>query len=199
MRGIWEGFQDSRMSHKSSFKERQLWTEMQQSECGKSLHKSEQLDILEVYAFPNSMLTTVAQEHGLRARRFTYEDGDLSTSTGRGALFHIIKTQRPKHIWLAPECGPWCAWNRFNSMRSLSSYEQVMHQQRLAKEHLVLCNVVAQIQHDEGRHTHLESPKTSGVWKQQEIQPFLKRSIPAQLDQCAFGLRHPSENTNHLS
>ena len=72
MRGIWEGFQDSRMSHKSSFKERQLWTEMQQSECGKSFHKSEQLDILEVYAFPNSMLTTVAQEHGLRARRFTY-------------------------------------------------------------------------------------------------------------------------------
>ena len=114
MRGIWEGFQDSRMSHKSSFKERQLWTEMQQPECGKSFHKSEQLDILEVYAFPNSMLNTVAQEHGLRARRFTYEDGDLSTSTGRRALFHIIKTQRPKHIWLAPECGPWCAWNRFN-------------------------------------------------------------------------------------
>ena len=194
MRGFWEGFQDSRMSYKSNFKERQMWTERQQPEYGKSMTKFEQLDILEVYAFPNSMLTTVAQEHGLRARRFTYEDGDLSTPTGRKALFHIINTQKPKHIWLAPECGPWCAWNRFNSMRSLSSYQQIMNQQRLAKEHLVLCNVVAQIQHDEGRHTHLESPKTSGVWKQQEIQPFLKRSIPAQLDQCAFGLRHPSEN-----
>ena len=78
-------------------------------------------------------------------------------------------------------------------MRSLACHEQVMKQQR-AQEHLVLRNVIAEIQHDDGRHTHLESPKTSGVWKQQAIQPFLKRSIPAQSDQCAFGLRHPSEH-----
>jgi hypothetical protein len=38
-------------------------------------YKTEQLDILEVYAFRNSMLATVAQERGLRARRFTYEEG----------------------------------------------------------------------------------------------------------------------------
>eukprot|EP00435_Cladocopium_sp_Y103_P013215 s1548_g3.t1 len=41
-----------------------------------------QLDILEVYASPTSMITTIAQQQGLSARRFTYEDGDLSTSTG---------------------------------------------------------------------------------------------------------------------
>ena len=104
------------------------------------------------------MLATVAQERGLRARRFTYEEGDLSTPTGRRALLHIIKTQRPKLIRLALECGPWSAWNRFNSMRSLACHEQVMKQQR-AKEHLVLCNVIAEIQHDDGRHAHLESPK----------------------------------------
>ena len=41
-------------------------------------------------------------------------------------------------------------------MRSLACHEQVMKQQR-AQEHLVLRNVIAEIQHDDGRHTHLES------------------------------------------
>ena len=50
--------------------------------------------------------------------------------------------------------------------------------------------------HEAGRHTHthLESPRTSSLWVQPEIAPFLQRSVPAFLDQCACGLRHPSEH-----
>jgi hypothetical protein len=38
-------------------------------------NKCKQIDILEVYAYPNSQLTEVANASGLRAKRFTLEDG----------------------------------------------------------------------------------------------------------------------------
>ena len=46
----------------------------------KGHNKCSKLDLLEVYAYPQSNLTEVAQQCGLKAERFTIEDGDLSTS-----------------------------------------------------------------------------------------------------------------------
>ena len=71
----------------------------------------QQLDVLEVYAYEDSKITQVAQACGLKARRFTKEDGDLSTAEGRSNLLMTVMLSRPKHLWLAPECAPWCAWN----------------------------------------------------------------------------------------
>ena len=50
----------------------------------------QQLDLLEVYAYPNSQLTEVAQACGLKAKRFTLEDGDLRTSEGRTNLLLTV-------------------------------------------------------------------------------------------------------------
>ena len=88
-------------------------------------NKSSQLDILEVCAYPNSKLTDVARQCGLKAERFTIEDGDLTTTHGRSCLLATILLRRPKHAWLSPECRPWCAWNRFNAQRSLRSFEKI--------------------------------------------------------------------------
>ena len=151
----------------------------------------QQLDLLEVYAYPNSQLTEVAIASGLRAKRFTQEDGDLSTSEGRTNLLMQIMLHKPKHVWLAPECGPWCAWNRFNSMRSPSGFQRVMHEQQMAVTHLKLCNLISKLQVSEGRHVHLENPWTSGVWTQKTLSDLLQSSVAAQLDQCMFGLKHP--------
>ena len=150
-----------------------------------------QLDLLEVYASPNSMLTTVAQQCGLRARRFTMSDGDLSTPEGRRTLLNMIQRYRPKHVWMSLECKPWCAWNRFNAGRSVQLYSHVMEQQRASRQHVILCKVISKIQHDAGRHTHMENPRTSGVWELQELRTFIRRSVPASVDQCMFGLKHP--------
>ena len=87
-------------------------------------NKCKQLDLLEVYAYPKSQLTEVAQASGLHARRFTMEDGDLSTKAGQSELLSWIVLYRPKHVWLSPECGPWCAWSRFNSQRSPSKLSE---------------------------------------------------------------------------
>ena len=63
--------------------------------------------LLEVYANPNSPPTEAVQQMGHRALRFTKQDGDLSTFSGRHKLWSWIEMYQPEHVWLAPECGPW--------------------------------------------------------------------------------------------
>jgi hypothetical protein len=154
-------------------------------------NKCKQLDLLEVYAYPKSQLTEIAQASGLHARRFTMENGDLSTKAGQLELLSWIVLYRPKHVWLSPECGPWCAWSRFNSQRSLQSFQNVQDQRKAARVHLKFCQLLAKIQISEGRHVHMENPWTSELWNQDEICEFVQASIAACLDQCMFGLRHP--------
>ena len=151
----------------------------------------QQLDVLEVYAYEDSRLTQVAQACGLKARRFTKEDGDLSTAEGRSNLLMTVMLCKPKHLWLAPECAPWCAWNRFNAARSASGFQRVTHVQEESRVHLKLCNLLFKIQQSNGCHTHLENPWTSDMWNQKELRELLQGSLTAQLDQCMFGLRHP--------
>ena len=88
----------------------------------KGNNKCQQLDLLEVYAYPNSQLTEVAQACGLKAKRFTFEDGDLQTSEGRTNLLFTLLLHQPKHVWLSPECRPWSPWNRFNASRSIQCF-----------------------------------------------------------------------------
>ena len=90
-------------------------------------HKAfgKQVDLLEVYAQPNSRLSEEVIRQGGRAERFTIEHGDLSTFEGQMQLLRMIFRLRPKNIWVAPECHPWCAWNRFNASRSIKGYEKI--------------------------------------------------------------------------
>ena len=157
----------------------------------KGNNKCSKLDLLEIYAYPKSNLTEVAQQCGLKAERFTIEDGDVSTSEGRHNLSLTIILRKPSHVWLSPECKPWCAWNRFNAQRSIQSFEQISRDRQASKVHLKLCNLVYKLQYADGRHTHLESPWSAETWNQQEIQEFLQGSLAAKMDQCMMGLKNP--------
>ena len=152
------------------------------------------LDLLEVYAYPNSRLTEIALENNMRARRFSKEDGDLSTHEGRVQLIALILREQPKDVWMSPECGPWCAWNRFNEQRSITSMNKIQTSQQEARVHLFLCNLVCKIQRSLQSHFHMENPLTSSAWKQPELQDVMQMTLSIQLDQCMFGLRHPESN-----
>ena len=149
------------------------------------------LDVLEIYAYPNSQLTSVAQSSGLHAERFTFEDGDLSTVAGRVKLLTTVLLKQPRHVWLAPDCGPWSPWSRFNALRSVQGFHRVDQAQLASLVHLKLCNLICKIQLSAGRHAHIENPWTSGIWRRRELEDFLTASLPARLDQCMFRLRHP--------
>lgn len=154
-------------------------------------NRGPQLDLLEVYAYDTSQLTAIAIANGLHARRFTADDGDLGTRAGKIKLLRMIAIYRPKHIWLAPECSPWCAWNRFNALRSLRGNRSVHMSRNESRNHLKLCSMIARIQVEAGRHVHMENPWGADSWKQPEMQDLLSVTRPAQVDQCQFGLKHP--------
>ena len=195
--GAWQPIPESRVhlaQHDTliTSPEEAMWLKEVYKLINKGNNQCPQLDLLEVYAHSNSKLTEVANACGLKARRFTFEDGDLSTAEGRNNLLLQVMLYRPKHLWLPPECKPWRAWNRFNAARSVFGFRRVQQIQQQSLVHLKLCNLLAKIQSSEGRHTHLEQPWRSEAWNQNELSEFLRMSIAAKLDQCMFGLQHPT-------
>ena len=157
------------------------------------ISSAKQIDLLEVYAQPNSRLAEEVQKKGGRVMRFTKEHGDLSTYEGQVALIRMIAAYKPKHVWVAPECHPWCAWNRFNAGRSLANYQKIQQSRELSKVHMELCSFVCKIQVDGRRHFTLENPGASDLWHQAEIKPVIDVTMRVSLDQCRFGLVHPED------
>ena len=149
------------------------------------------IDLLEVYAQPDSRLSSEVHRQGGSSRRFTFEDGNLSTFDGQVQLLRTIYKYSPRNIWLAPECAPWCAWNRFNMSRGQKSHLHVLRSQEESRTHLRLCALIVKIQLEQGRHVHIENPATSSIWDQPEFEPILRCTIAAFIDQCQFGLQHP--------
>ena len=155
--------------------------------------KTAQIDLLEVYAQPDSHLVEEVRKAGGKAERFTKLHGDLSTFEGQVELLTTILRLQPKHIWMAPECFPWCAWNQFNAFRSVSCYQKISQSQEQSRIHLKLCRFIAKLQISEQRHFTLENPGTSKLWEQEEMQFICERTYSILLDQCQFGLVHPED------
>ena len=119
--------------------------------------------LLEIYAGKDSPLTEAVKRLGLPSCRFTREDGDLSTISGRAKLWHVIETCQPEHIWVAPECGPWSGWNRLNQQKSVALFDMIQQKQYDQLPHVQLCARLCKYQTDRNRHFHLEQPRGSGL------------------------------------
>ena len=152
------------------------------------------LTILEVYAGETSPLTECLQELGVRAYRFSRKDGDLATHSGRQKLWKLIDEIEPDHIFVAPECGPWSGWNRFNAQRSLALWNYVHDKQTSEKVHVRLCSQLCKYQIDRHRHFHLEQPSGSSMIYTSEFAQIAKSTQQVCFDMCAFGLKLPNTN-----
>ena len=188
----WEQFFVSQLINVENEQE-QKWM-MACKEQWKQGSASEQIDMLEVYAQPNSRIVEEVIKQGGKADRFTMQHGDLSTFEGQVELIKTIIRKRPKNIWMAPECHPWCAWNRFNASKSTKQYMTIQRSRRESLIHLQLCSFICKLQVDAGRHFHLENPGTSDLWKQAQAQPLIRMTKSIHLDQCRFGLIHPEDS-----
>ena len=100
------------------------------------------LDLLEVYCEENSQLTETALKVGLKARRFTKADGDLSTPQGQAALWEVLLKENPRDVWMSPECKLWGNFSRLNMCRSQATRERIEHGRLAEQTHLALCNDV---------------------------------------------------------
>ena len=73
--------------------------------------RTARLDLLEVMCSEQSELTNQMMKLGGRAKRLGRIQGDLNTVEGRRKLFTILVQEQPRHLWISPECGPWCQWS----------------------------------------------------------------------------------------
>ena len=153
-----------------------------------------QIDLLEVYAEPDSRLAQAVQDMGGTAMRFTGNDGDLSTYDGQCKLLRWVFEHKPKHLWLAPECLPWCAWTRLNRNKSLASWFEIEGKRDESRKHLQFCSLLMKVQKDANRHAHLENPDASEAWEQPELQELIQGTVRARFDQCQLGLKHPQNH-----
>ena len=124
------------------------WEEQLLRASLKDVKKKEPIHLLEVYASNDSRLTKAVRDLGGKSLRFTKEDSDLSTFAGRVKLLRMVFEYSPEHLWLAPECLPWCAWNRFNQSRSIFQWERVHSIQEESRPQLRLCNLLMKIQRE---------------------------------------------------
>ena len=150
--------------------------------------------LLEIYANKNSPLTEAVQRLGYKAVRFTKEDGDLATFSGRQKLWGLIEKLQPEHIWMAPECGPWSGWNRLNMSKSTFMFDLISQKQEMQMPHVHLCRRICEYQVRRGRHFHLEQPACSSLIQLDAFAFVRQHTVAARFDMCRFGLRIPKTN-----
>ena len=150
------------------------------------------LDLLEVMCSGESELTKQMQRLGGKAQRFGRLQGDLNTVEGRRRLFTILATQQPKHVWVSPECGPWCQWSQFNMNRSLKGWEQVMNKREQQLWQISLAVVLYRFQKEHHNHFDLEQPRGSALMKTPGMHEILQGTLWNEFDMCKVGdLRDP--------
>ena len=148
----------------------------------RTTNSKERLDILEVYCFPDSQLTRVANQLGLRAKRFTLQDGDLRTAEGQASLWRIIEAHRPRHIWASPDCKLWGNFARRNMGRSLKMRERILEGRKQERPNLCLCEEMYWYQVQHGNHFHLEQPVGSELLVQPELERRSASKAECSLD-----------------
>ena len=148
-----------------------------------------------MFAYPDSRLTDAVKAAGGRAARFTRADGDLSTPEGQRRLFDLIYIHQPEHIFVAPECGPWSSWSKFNSSRGLLGWQRVQDQRVEQLVFLRLCNTLCDLQVKSGRHFHIEQPQMSEMFDQPALLSLSTALSPRSvLDMCRFKPRIPGSS-----
>ena len=145
------------------------------------------IHLLEVFCSEQSELTKQALNLGYRARRFGFEQGDLSTPEGRRSLFEIFVNYKPKHVWYSPTCGPWCPWSWLNESMSL---EACLKMQQKREDHLyqlALGIVILRKAKEIGSHFHWEQPQRGLMFKCPFLAELHENTYCASFDMCNVG------------
>lgn len=145
------------------------------------------LDLLEVFAEPDSQLTLQSLRRGLKAARHGLSDGDLETPEGRQHLFTTMLSRPPRHIWVSPVCTPWSAWSRLNEAKSMTSLHAVAEARWRHLPQVALGIVLCRHQLGHGRHIHWEQPRGSNMFYLAGMHEVRAYTMPAMFDMCVAG------------
>ena len=145
------------------------------------------IDLIEIFCNSTSQLTAQCQNQGGIARRFGLAQGDLQTPEGRNKLFREVCEFKPRHLWFAPSCYPWCAWSQFNGSRSIEAWREMVHLRESHLYQVALGIVLHRWQRDQHKHFHWEQPQRSLMFKLPFLQEIHAYSHCIDFDMCVAG------------
>lgn len=140
---------------------------------------------MEVYCSPDSEITRQAVLLGLEVKRFTRQDGDLSTPAGQAALWKILEEEREgleKFGW-----PPNANTAEFSAEETWAEASAVLTGRENEKVHLRLCNDVNWFQIVNGGHFHLEQPQGSEAILQPKVRDIYHGTLCTTFDMCEVG------------
>lgn len=148
------------------------------------------LDFLEVYA-GKARASQAVKEHGGLALFLGLDHGqDFRRARDRSLARALVQMVKPRHLWGAFPCTPFCAWIRLAILRNCD----VTLPMKEGRVHLKFILGLCALQLSDNRRAHLENPLTSMAWKESVAVAALAdhRWLRARLDQCQTGLSSPS-------
>eukprot|EP00435_Cladocopium_sp_Y103_P013861 s2131_g3.t1 len=155
--------------------------------CQTGNHRMPKLDLLEIMCSEQSELTKQVQRLGGRAQRFGKVQGDLKTPEGRKRMFSVLVTQKPKHVWYSPECGPWCQWSHMNMSKSIAACEAILNKRKDQIWQVALGVVLFRHQHASQAHFDMEQPRGSTLWKTPGMSEIREHTLWNEFDMCRVG------------
>ncbi|CAK9031817.1 unnamed protein product [Durusdinium trenchii] len=120
------------------------------------------LDFLEVYAGKARASHAVLAHGGLALYLGLDHGQDFRKAQDRSVGRALVRRLRPRHLWGAFPCTPFCAWIRLAILRNCDMTLRLKEGRMHLRYILDLCG----IQVDDGREAHLENPLTSLAWKE---------------------------------
>eukprot|EP00435_Cladocopium_sp_Y103_P053696 s1782_g17.t1 len=147
------------------------------------------LDFLEVYAGKARTSQAVTAHGGLAIHLGLDHGHDFRRARDRSLGRALVRRLKPKHLWGAFPCTPFCAWIRLAILRNCDMTLRLKE----GRVHLKFILDLCELQTSADRDAHLENPLTSLAWKEPIALRALAdpRWLRARLDQCQTGLSSP--------
>ena len=143
--------------------------------------------LFEVFCSENSSLTEQVQRCGQKAKRFGLAQGDLSTIEGRANLFMQLAKDRPRHLWVSPDCGPWSSWTRLNESLSCDHVQHYQQERTQKMFQIALGIVLYRFQKHSRGHFHWEQPSGSSMLSSPLVSEIHEQTQVSRFDMCNAG------------
>ena len=158
-----------------------------------AFQEANRLCLLEVACSPDSVLSEAAEKMGKTAFRAMLSTGhDLTQPEGIRKILQVIKKQRPLHVWISTECGPFSPMQNLNQRNPQQKLDLQEKQRAARKQHLGGL-VVAYYASKMGAHVHWEWARRCRAWKWEHIDRWRNRlqTYTAIVGGCRVGLVDP--------
>ena len=141
--------------------------------------------------FGEGRTSNALAEMGADVRQFGLSNGwNFFRRKDRQAFMTLLHNECPDEIFFSPMCGPWSSIQEMNLLRP-DTAAKIMAERDLHHRTILKFTADAyEAQRREGRHAHVEQPKTARSWLTYHYRRM--KGYDCDFDQCQYGLSIPN-------